>query len=235
MALKFGPESAAVKSTLKHYGVLSFRAWEPGVLNVAINGYLLEPYQDPSTGKSFYRTLLVSVLGTKSAGETYIKKITQYRVLYPYPSANGIDKNQGYVAEGLFQNEQEKKEVGLTVETKRIEGTMWWQTLAYRKDLLETTSQDGMLKAYLIGVDVADADLGFPRLLRECALPYLPEWLDILKAEIKSRREWTTRLAGHQMTGWKINIPRKALFALVQELAREGKLPLPVTITAKAV
>ena len=233
MAFKFGPQSVAIEKTLLPYGVLSYRTWERGFLDIAINGYLLEPREDEK-GKITYHPLLVSVLGLKRDTEMFIDRMIKFdgHVLFPCTGETTVNKHRGYMVRGFFYGEPPIANA-LEVESQQIQGTVWWQKIAYRKDLLKTTyDQDtGTIKAYLLGVDLADADLGFERLLRESSVPFIPVWLPLLKAEIKKQPKWATKLRGHQMTGWSIRIPRKELFGLLQNLAREGKLPLPAVIS----
>lgn len=222
-------------NTLVDYGVLFDRTWDNGSLKVLLNGYLLEPVDETIGGKTNRKLvpLLVSIVGQKGECQSFVRRVARgYSMLYMKPGRSRIHKNFGHIATSMFRGETEEKDIGVSVETTKIEGTLWYQMVAYRNDLLETRTDDEVLRAYLIGADEDDADLGFPRLFKESSIPFLPEWLETLKAEIKKRPEWAAKLIGHQMTGYRIIIPRNDLFSLVQDLAKDGKLPLPEHVRA---
>lgn len=244
--MDFGLEARKNREKLLYYGRRSFRSWEVGYLDIMINGYLLEPLTYEYQGKKVENNhpLLVSVLGAKKQGEIFIHDLNEglslrfaktWDEINPENKNKPLHKSKGVQVSPWFNADPQLRKGGLIFERSPLEGTLWWQTLAYRKDLLKVVDENDILKAYLIGVDEADADLGFPRLLQESCVPYLPEWLEILTTEIKRRPEWTTKLIGHQMTGYAVRIPKEDLFGLVQNLARDSKLPLPEYITNPTV
>lgn len=209
--------------TLKEPGLCFFRTWERMNAHVFINGYLLEPWDDKDT----YKPLLVSLVGKKGKIDDFVQRyLKETELMFPEP---GLDEYRGgraqcYRVLPFFSRE---KRGTLQRETVHIPGTLEYQSVIYRKELLESTFSLTHIKAYLVGVDEADAHLGFARLLRNATVPCPPEWIDPLKQTLLRHHGWLIKLAGHQMTGYKANIPKQELESLVKEMVRSGELPRP--------
>lgn len=209
---------------LKEPGTCFFRNWEKiKTAQVFVNGYLLEPADDKDT----YKPLLISLVGKKGKIDDFIARyLKETEVMLPEPGLVEYSKGRAscYRVLPFFHRE---KRGALQRETVHIEGTLEHQTVVYRKELFESSLTSDRIKAYLVGVDMADAKLGFTRLLRNTTIPCPPEWVDPLKEALLRHHGWLTQLAGHQMTGYKADIPKAELQKLVQEMVKSGELPRP--------
>jgi hypothetical protein len=210
---------------LKEPGICFFRNWEKlHSAQVFVNGYLLEPADDKDT----YKPLLVSLVGKKGKIDDFIQRyLKETEVMLPEPGLIEYSKGRAscYRVLPFFHRE---KRGALQRETVHIEGTLEYQVVVYRKEILESSLSSHHIKAYLVGVDELDAQLGFTRLLRSTTIPCPPEWIEPLKAALLRHHGWLVKLAGHQMTGYKANIPKADLETLVQEMVRSGELPRPL-------
>lgn len=209
---------------LKEPGTCFFRSWEKIYsAQVFVNGYLLEPANDQDT----YKPLLVSMVGKKGRIDDFIARyLKEAELMLPEPGLIEYSKGRAncYRVLPFFHRE---KRGALQRETVHIEGTLEYQVVLYRKEIFESSLTTDRIKAYLVGVDEADAQLGFTRLLRNVTIPCPPEWIEPLKDALLRHHGWLIKLTGHQMTGFKADIPKADLETLVQEMVRSGELPRP--------
>jgi hypothetical protein len=209
---------------LKEPGTIFFRSWEKiNGAQVFVNGYLLEPWEDKDT----YKPLLISLVGKKGRIDDFIQRyLKEAELMLPEPDLIEYRKGRAncYRVLPFFARE---KRGALQRESVHIDGTLEYQVVVYRKEILESSLSSHHIKAYLVGVDEADAQLGFTRLLRNTTIPCPPEWIEPLKAALLRHHGWLVKLAGHQMTGYKANIPKHELEMLVKEMVKSGELPRP--------
>jgi hypothetical protein len=182
---------------------------------------------EPADDKDTYKPLLVSMVGKKGRIDDFIARyLKEAELMLPEPGLIEYSKGRAscYRVLPFFHRE---KRGALQRETVHIEGTLEYQVVLYRKEIFESSLTTDRIKAYLVGVDEADARLGFTRLLRNTPIPCPPEWIEPLTAALLRHHGWLVQLTGHQMTGLKVDIPKADLEKLVQEMVINGELPRP--------
>lgn len=224
------------KEALKDFGICLFRSWEKAsTYDVLIDGYLLDPFEwempgkpgDPAAKMLDYRPMLVSAVGKKRRIEAFSKLMGENEHIFPPSHKAYAGGANGFRVKPWFHKEPDLKKGGLLRETEHITGTMEYRQIAYRRELIEVRSDGDCLKAYMVGTDKVDAEQGFPRILGESLCPFLDEWLEPLKKAILSQDGWIVEMVGHQMFGYRVQIPKAGLLALVQNLVKNGTLTIP--------
>lgn len=201
-----------------------------------ITGYLLEPVKVIVTGSKgsveeiHYKPLALSWVGNKSLLPRFLRALRNDYFHIPTRRAYEPEgRGNYYRVMPFFKGEPDLKSGGLHVETTEIANSPWSHTVAFRKDLLETSiDKNGVVKGYILGEDFEDIKLGLPRFFRDASFPYLAEWLPLLEKEVFSRKEWSTHLVGFNMDGYVLHIPQADILGLLQTKAQTGEFS-PIT------